>query len=157
MQSTILEASPSRADPGYICGYASVWPNEPHKGYIIRPGAFGDFIREARQSGRNIPLLFGHNDKNACCFIGSVVELKEDDTGLYFEAVVDNTIWAQQARELAKSRRVTRLSIGFQATDCGKVTLPDGSTEENVWAANLREISLVLYAADPRTYITRIT
>lgn len=55
-------ASRSGADGGGIVAYASIFDREPDSyGDVVARGAFADTLEVWWESGRPIPLLFGHN------------------------------------------------------------------------------------------------
>ena len=139
---------------GEIIGYAATWIRVADTyGDVIKRGAFANTIREIKQTGRVIPFMYNHDSSDMRNFIGSVVDLKEDDVGLWFKAVFDSTTWAQQARELAKSGRLSHFSFAYDVLDSGKVTLPDGSEANELRELYLHEVSLVMYPANRDTRV----
>ena len=151
---SISEIRNSGLKNGYVIGYASTWIREPDSyGDIVRIGAFSDFIREFERQGKVIPLLFNHDNGKMENFIGSVYHLQEDSKGLLFEAVYDDTMEGQRARQLVKDGRLWGVSFSYDVLDQGKVRLPDGRTVNELRKLNVHEISLCLYPANRDTSI----
>ena len=146
-----------KSDAGSISGYASTWIREPDSyGDIVAKGAFLEAIEEIKAEGRTIPLLWNHNSYELDAYIGSVVELKEDDHGLYFEAVFDETAEAQRARELASDGRLAKFSFAYDVLDEGQVELEDGRKANELRKLSIHEVSLVMYPANPDTSVVEV-
>ena len=62
-----------------IKGYASVFGNLNSYGYTFDKGAFTNSIQKG-----SVKFLFNHNPDEV---LGGFIELREDEYGLYFEAV----------------------------------------------------------------------
>ena len=143
-----------KADNGMITGYASTWTREPDSyGDIVAKGAFADCIENLKAEGKVLPLLFNH-DIDA--YIGTVTNLEEDDHGLKFDAVFDDTKEAQRARELAATGRLVKFSFAYDILDQGEVVLEDGRKANELRKLNIHEVSLVLYPANPDTSVVSV-
>ncbi|MET0039896.1 MAG: HK97 family phage prohead protease [Dehalococcoides mccartyi] len=134
-------------ETGTFEGYASTFDSAPDSyGDVVDKGAFTKTIKE---NMKRIRLLFNHNANEP---IGKILELSEDDKGLYFKAKL--SLGVQRAREvlaLMKDEVITTMSIGY-----------DTITEE--WKDKIRhlkevrlwDISPVTFAANPEAVITGV-
>lgn len=146
-----------KADNGMITGYASTWTREPDSyGDVVAKGAFLDSIAEIEESGKTLPLLFNHDNNDLKNYIGTIVNLDEDDHGLKFDATFDATPEAQRARELAMDGRLAKFSFAYDVLDQATVTLDDGREANELRKLNIHEVSLVLYPANPDTSVVSV-
>lgn len=146
-----------KADHGTISGYASTWTREPDSyGDIVAKGAFSEHIAQIKEEGRVLPFLFNHKADDLRAYIGTVIELKEDDHGLYFEGTFDDTPEGQRARELALDGRLCKFSFAYDVLESGEVTLEDGRKANELRKLNIHEISLVMYPANPDTSVVSV-
>ena len=146
-----------KADNGMITGYASTWTREPDSyGDIVAKGAFADCIENLKAEGKVLPLLFNHSSDDIDAYIGTVTNLEEDDHGLKFDAVFDDTKEAQRARELAATGRLVKFSFAYDILDQGEVVLEDGRKANELRKLNIHEVSLVLYPANPDTSVVSV-
>ena len=142
---------------GAIIGYASTWTREPDSyGDVVAKGAFAECIGRLKEEGRNIPFLWNHDAMNLKAFIGTVTDLTEDDHGLKFEAVFDDTEEAQRARQLAQDGRLCKFSFAYDVLDSGEVDLEDGRKANELRKLNIHEVSLVMYPANPDTSVVSV-
>ena len=142
---------------GAIVGYASTWTREPDSyGDVVAKGAFAECIGRLKEEGRNIPFLWNHDAMNLKAFIGTVTDLTEDDHGLKFEAVFDDTEEAQRARQLALDGRLCKFSFAYDVLDAGEVDLEDGRKANELRRLNIHEVSLVMYPANPDTSVVSV-
>ena len=146
-----------KADNGTITGYASTWIREPDSyGDIVAKGAFAECIENLKAEGKVLPLLFNHSSDDLWAYIGMVTNLEEDDHGLKFDAVFDDTQEAQRARELAATGRLVNFSFAYDVIDQGEVELEDGRKANELRKITIHEVSLVLYPANPDTSIVSV-
>lgn len=146
-----------KADNGTIVGYASTWTREPDSyGDIVAKGAFAESIANIKAEGKVLPLLFNHDSDDLNKYIGTVVDLEEDDHGLKFEATFDATPEAQRARELAVTGRLVKFSFAYDVVDQGEVELEDGRKANELRKLNIHEVSLVMYPANPDTSVIEV-
>ena len=146
-----------KADHGTISGYASTWTREPDSyGDIVAKGAFAENIAQIKEEGRVLPFLFNHKADDLSAYIGTVMELKEDDHGLYFEGTFDDTPEGQRARELALDGRLCKFSFAYDVLEAGEVTLEDGRKANELRKLNIHEVSLVMYPANPDTSVVSV-
>lgn len=146
-----------KADHGTISGYASTWTREPDSyGDIVAKGAFAEHIAQIKEEGRVLPFLFNHKADDLRAYIGTVIELKEDDHGLYFEGTFDDTPEGQRARELALDGRLCKFSFAYDVLEAAEVTLEDGRKANELRKLNIHEVSLVMYPANPDTSVVSV-
>ena len=146
-----------KADNGTITGYASTWIREPDSyGDIVARGAFAESIEQIKAEGKVLPLLFNHDGDDLSKYIGTVVNLEEDDHGLKFDATFDATPEAQRARELTMDGRLAKFSFAYDVLDQAEVTLDDGRKANELRKLNIHEVSLVLYPANPDTSVVSV-
>lgn len=146
-----------KADSGMISGYASTWTREPDSyGDVVAKGAFADCIDALNEESKVLPFLWNHNSGELKDYIGTVVNLEEDDHGLKFEATFDDTPEAQRARELAMDGRLAKFSFAYDVLDAGEVELEDGRTANELRKMNIHEVSLVMYPANPDTSVVEV-
>lgn len=146
-----------KSENGTISGYASTWTREPDSyGDIVAKGAFAECIERLKDEGKVLPLLFNHDSYDLRAFIGSVVNLEEDDHGLKFDATFDDTEEGQRARTLALDGRLCKFSFAYDVLDEGQVELEDGRKANELRKLNIHEVSLVMYPANPDTSVTEV-
>lgn len=142
---------------GTISGYASTWTREPDSyGDVVAKGAFTESIEKIKAEGKVLPLLFNHSGDDLKNYIGTVINLEEDDHGLKFDATFDDTEEAQRARELAASGRLVKFSFAYDVLDQAEVELEDGRKANELRKLNIHEVSLVLYPANPDTSVISV-
>jgi HK97 family phage prohead protease len=146
-----------KADSGSITGYASTWTREPDSyGDVVAKGAFAEHIAQIKEEGRVLPFLFNHNSSDLKSYIGTVVDLEEEDHGLKFTAVFDDTEEGQKARLLASNGRLCKFSFAYDVLDAGEVDLEDGRKANELRKLNIHEVSLVMYPANPDTSVVSV-
>jgi hypothetical protein len=122
----------------------------------VAKGAFAEHIAQIKEEGRVLPFLFNHKADDLNAYIGTVIELKEDDHGLYFEGTFDDTPEGQRARELALDGRLCKFSFAYDVLEAGEVTLEDGRKANELRKLNIHEVSLVMYPANPDTSVVSV-
>ena len=148
-------------DGGIVAGYAATFDREPDSyGDVIAKGAFADAVEawhEKMADGIYPPLLYGHNVDDPGYNIGRVVEIREDDRGLYVEAELDpENERAQYVRKLVKEGRLYQFSFAFAVRDAGLVKLEDGTEAHELRKLDLFEVSLVQIPANQNAVVTGI-
>lgn len=96
-----------------VSGYFAAFGNKDLAGDIIIKGAFAKSIQErgpGTKNGNKIAFCWQHDITNP---LGLITVLKEDDYGLYFEAVMDTIEDAERALTQLKSGTLDQFSIGF--------------------------------------------
>lgn len=142
---------------GTVEGYASTFDREPDcYGDIVVQGAFAESLEKWKSSGRNIPLLYGHNTNDPECNIGHVIEAHEDERGLYVVAEFDEeNPKAQYVRKLVQEGRLWKFSFGYDIKDAGSIEL-DGHYAYELRRLDLFEVSLVQVPANPHAEVTDV-
>lgn len=138
---------------GGFTGYAATFDREPDSyGDVIARGAFADTLEAWAESGRPVPLLYGHNMEDPDYNIGTA-ELVEDERGLLARARFDSTPKAQRVRELVRDGRLGKMSFAFDVLDEGTVELGDGIKANELRKLELYEVSVVLVPANSHAEI----
>lgn len=138
-------------------GYAATFDREPDSyGDVIAKGAFADTLKEHEDSGRKVPLLFGHVMDDPDYALGTV-EAAEDDRGLK----VDGTIYldtpkGQTVYKMLKRGQVDRMSFAYDVLDDGTVELDDGTKAHELRRLDLFECSIVTVPANENAAITDV-
>lgn len=100
----------------YIEGYASVFNEIDHDGDIVLPGAFAKTINERVAAGR-VSLMARHfaHGGDVLETVGTIIEAKEDEIGLWTRSELDDTQLAQETHAKIKSNgNRFGMSIGGQ-------------------------------------------
>lgn len=133
---------------GSIEGYASTWIREPDSyGDIVKEGAFTRTLAEKWNGGKGIPFLWSHKMDELNAFIGKA-DAEEDEKGLHFVAVFDDTPEAQRVRDLYKDGRLSKFSFAYEVKDAGTVEIDDGTKANELRDLDLFEISAVCVPAN---------
>jgi hypothetical protein len=142
-----------KAEGGTLTGYASTFNNVDKAKEIVLPGAFSESVKAFKAGKVRIPLLDAHRVFGSTeAVIGKIVELKEDAVGLKFKAELSETPLAQQVRKKVAEGLLDSLSIGY-SIDADEVRR-DGI--RILKKLTLREISVVVFPANPEAKITGI-
>ena len=140
-------------EEGVISGYASVFGNVDSYGDIVVKGAFSRFLAEARVNGKVIPVFYGHNMEDPRANIGRVIELHEDEHGLWFKAQLDlsGETYGRLVYAQLKDGRLDSLSFGFSVIDSKNTNV--GYELRDL---ELYEISVVPIPANKEALITEV-
>lgn len=141
------ESNPQRTK---FKGYASVFDTliDAYVPTIIERGAFAKTLAEAGQRSR-VKVLYQHNQDWP---IGVPDILREDQHGLYIEALLSPTERGKEASQLLKDGVLTDMSIGFDPVQ--SYNGADGYrhiTEIRLW-----EVSLVTHGANRDARVTDV-
>ena len=129
--------SVSETGNGEVEGYASIFGNIDQHGEIVERGAFTKTIAER---GDKVLFCWQHNKHE---IIGKIVELREDQKGLYFRAQFAPTPRGQEARELLKMGALGGFSFGFNVLQETQERLSNGRPITRLKQLRLTEISAV--------------
>ena len=133
---------------GGFVGYAATFDREPDAyGDVIAKGAFADTLKAWADSGRPVPVLYGHNMDDPDYNIGTA-ELVEDERGLKTTASFDGSPKAQRVRELLAEGRLSKMSFAYDIRDEAPVELEDGTKANELRSLDLFEVSVVLVPAN---------
>ena len=148
-----LKIKSADIEEGIISGYASVFGNVDSYGDIVVRGAFSRFLAELRVKNKVIPVFYGHNMEDPRANIGRVLELREDERGLWFKAQLDlsGDTYGRLVYEQLKDGRLDSLSFGFSVVD-GANTEAGYELRE----LELYEISVVPIPANQEALITEV-
>jgi len=141
-----LELRAGDSDEGVVEGYIAVWGTVDSYMSEFQRGSFAKTISER---GNRIKLLFNHNEESV---IGKVIEIREDDTGVFVRAKV--TMAVQQANDvlaLIKDNVIDTFSFGFRAV---KQTFRSGVRV--ITEVKLYEVSPVVFEANENAVITGV-
>lgn len=140
-------------DTGGFTGYAATFDREPDSyGDVIAPGAFDRTLKAWEESGKPVPLLYGHNMGDPDYNIG-IAKLSVDDAGLLAEATFDGSAKAQRVRELVREGRLYKMSFAYDVFDETPVELDSGITANELRDLELFEVSVVLVPANQHAEI----
>lgn len=98
---------------GIVTGYFAHFDNVDSDGDIIRKGAFTKTIRENGPGSAKprIKHLLNHSTSQP---LGKLVDLKEDDAGLYYESQLGTHSLGQDFIKMVESDLISEHSIGFR-------------------------------------------
>lgn len=155
------KSAPGAADmpnDGTVEGYAATFDRIPDSyGDVIAAGAFADTLKAWEETGKPIPLLYGHNTDDPKLNIGRVVEAREDDHGLFVRCEFDaDNETAQYVRKLVKEGRLWQFSFAYEVLDGATIELEDGNQAYELRKMNLFEVSLVQIPANQRAVVTDV-
>nr|DAQ04671.1 MAG TPA: prohead serine protease [Caudoviricetes sp.] len=133
---------------GGFVGYAATFDREPDSvGDVIAKGAFTETLKAWADSGRPVPVLYGHNMEDPDYNIGTA-ELVEDERGLRTTAAFDGSPKAQRVRQLLAEGRLSKMSFAYDVLDEAPVELEDGTNANELRKLDLFEVSVVLVPAN---------
>lgn len=105
-------------DEGIFEAIVAVFGNVDSYGDVVMPGAFEKSLAEWAASGDLIPVIWSHRIDDPFSHIGSVLEAKETDTGLWVRGQLDlENPTAVQAFKLLKGRRLKQFSFGYKTRE----------------------------------------
>lgn len=130
-------------------GYASVFSVQDEDGDVVVKGAFTKTIFERVQKGK-VKLLMDH-DWRVESVLGTVVDAREDDYGLWFVAALSRSERAQSVMKMVQDGHLSALSIAFTPV---KTDYKDGI--RYIQEVKLYEISLVVLPANEFAQVTRV-
>lgn len=133
-----------------ISGYAAIFGNIDKSRDKLVKGCFANSIAE-RGPGSNandkILLLWQHKQDEP---IGRITELREDNRGLYFEAVIDDVETGDRALKQLESGTLNQFSIGYSYV-WDKCDWDDEEAYLSVKEVKLYEISVVSIGCNGET------
>ena len=143
---------------GIVEGYAATFDRIPDSyGDVIKAGAFADTLKAWEESGKPIPLLYGHSTEDPEYNIGKVVEAHEDERGLFVRCEFDaDNEKAQYVRKLVQEGRLYQFSFAYQVIDAGTVELESGGEAYELRKLDLFEVSVVQVPANQRAVVTGV-
>ena len=129
----------------FIEGYASVFGVVDSYNDIVVQGAFTNtLINDAKR----VKFCWQHNMDDV---IGKIIDMHEDDRGLWFKAKISNTSKGKDVAILVEDNALDEVSFAYRT----KKYLMDEETDiRKLLEVELIEISLVTRAANPQAVIT---
>jgi HK97 family phage prohead protease len=132
-------------EEGIIEGYIAVWGTVDSYNSSFQRGAFTKTLQER---GHRVKVLWNHEDT----VIGTPIELREDDTGVFVRAQLVMTVpKARETHELIKAGAIDTFSFGFRTV---KDKWVDGVRV--ITEVMLMEISPVIFEANSSAMITGV-
>jgi HK97 family phage prohead protease len=101
------------ADPGGFRGYAARFLNIDRQRDIILPGAFAKALPAFMDDGGMV--LADHQNRTGAV-IGTMVDAREDRSGVLVDVRFSSTTPAQEVRRLMAEKAVRKMSIAFWAS-----------------------------------------
>lgn len=141
---------------GQFEAYASVFGNVDSYGDVVQPGAFAETLKEWKDSGAVIPVLFGHNMSDPEYNIGHVIEAVEDEKGLRVTAQLDlDSPKGAATYRLLKGKRISQMSFAYDVRK-GSLGKLDGDDVYELHDLKLYEVSVVPIGANQETEILAV-
>jgi len=129
----------------FIEGYASVFGVVDSYNDIVVQGAFTNTLMN---DAKRVKFCWQHNMDDV---IGKIIEMREDDRGLWFKAKISNTSKGKDVAILVEDNALDEVSFAYRT----KKYLMDEETDiRKLLEVELIEISLVTRAANPQAVIT---
>ncbi|WP_428897715.1 hypothetical protein Dip518_001507 [Parelusimicrobium proximum] len=143
---SIEEAKVTEADNlVYLEGYANTKNSADRYGDI--PSVYEkkrDYVYELKEFRKNPVLLLDHVNR-IDHLAGSVVEIREDQKGLYFKALFSSS----SHPVIAHARHIYKEGHGRGISIAGRFHYEDSKNPSHLTLAEIYEISLVAVPADP--------
>lgn len=157
-KSTVTSFKTDGLKDGEFIAYPSTFTRTPDDyGDVVAKGAFTDTIKDWKQSGKVLPVMYMHRMDNPDYNIGAVEDMGEDEHGWWIKAKIDddNPI-AQRVHELIKAGRLSQMSFAFDVLDAAPVKLEDGTKARELRKVKVYEASVVPVGANQDTSIEAI-
>lgn len=159
-----IKADSIDEEAGTFEGYASVWGLDLGDD-VMHKGAFKNWIREWKASGEALPLLNSHNSYDIFSSLGQLLDVKEDDRGLWTKwELIDGEDGERVKARLRPSPRtgrsaVGKMSIGYEARkfDFEQSDAARYGQVRNLLEVGLHEVSLVIFPMAPDAAIDSST
>ncbi len=137
-----LDVKDVDAKQGIVTGYFSAFGNVDSDGDIMMPGAFKRSIQDwGPEAKGRVKHLMNHDPSKP---LGKIIELKEDNYGLYYRSKIGTHKLGQDFIKMVESDLIKEHSIGFrilreqknaEANEIHEVMLFEGSSL-TAWGAN---------------------
>lgn len=146
-------------EEGTFEAVVAVFGNVDSYGDVILKGAFLDTLKEWEDSGYPIPVMWSHDKDDPYSHLGTVVEAKETDAGLWVKAQIDmeHNPKAAQVYRLLKGGRVKEFSFAFSydPQDVNPVKR-DGMEIRELSKLKVYEVGPTLVGANPATQLLSV-
>ena len=137
-------------DSRIVKGYASVFNNLDSDMDVIKKGAFTKTIKEWGPEGKGrVKLVAQHNIGKP---VARIMELKEDEHGLYMEAKFGTHRDGEDYYRMAKEGIINEFSVGFTGEEYTENS--KGGYDFN--DIKLYEVSMVTFAANDQAVVTGV-
>lgn len=145
-------------EEGEFKAYPSTFTRTPDAyGDVVAKGAFTDTIKVWKESGRTLPVMYGHRMDDPDYNVAGVEDMGEDDHGWWIKGRFDmDSPKAAQVYRLIKEGRLSQLSFAFDVLDEGTVELEDGTKANELRKLDVYEASFVPVGANQDTSIVDI-
>lgn len=138
-------------DGGSFSGYASVFGVQDSDGDVIVKGAFAESIEKFKERGKMPKMLWQHDPR---AIVGQFHDMFEDDHGLFVKgSLIMEVEKGREAYALMKAKQLDAMSVGF---NIDSAVAGDGTRNRVIERADLWEISLVTWGANPEALITDV-
>lgn len=157
-KSTVTSFKTDGLQDGEFIAYPSTFTRTPDDyGDVVAKGAFTDTIKQWKDSGKVLPVMYMHKMDDPNYNIGAVEDMGEDDHGWWIRAKLDddNPI-AQRVHELIKAGRLSQMSFAFDVLDSSNIKLEDGRKARELRKVKVYEASVVPVGANQDTSIEAI-
>jgi HK97 family phage prohead protease len=126
-----------------ISGYASLFGSPDQGGDVVQPGAYAASLRQLKQAGRSVKMLWQHDPAQP---IGVWEEVREDARGLWVKGRILSSISrGREAAALIAAGAIDGLSIGYRTRKAQKTAAGQRLLSE----LELWEVSLVTFPMLP--------
>ncbi len=142
--SPVLEVK-ADGDSWQVSGHVSTFGNVDAQGDVVMHGAFDDTLK----SGRKVKFLMGHDSRMV---LGTPLELKADDVGLFGRFKISRTQLGQDVHTLLKDGALDSFSIGYIPEQISF----DDSGVRLLEAIDLLECSVVAIPANDQALVTGV-
>lgn len=134
---------------GIVSGYFSAFGNVDGDGDVMVKGAFSRSVNNngPASAAPRIKHLLNHNPTQP---VGKLIELKEDDAGLFYRSQVGTHTLGKDFIKMAESGLITEHSVGFQILREQKNGNHNEIHEAKLWEGS----SLTAWGANPMTPLT---
>ena len=146
-----IKQGKSTPQKGFIAGYASIFGHLDEQGDRVMKGAFKNSLTSIQKKSHWPKMLWQHNPKEP---IGQWSRIIEDEKGLYVEGTLLLDVQkGQEAYAFLKEGIIDGLSIGYRVVEAHQ---SPHSNERLLTQVDLREVSLVTFAANEKATITEV-
>ena len=130
-----------------IEGYASVFGVPDQGGDVVAAGAYRRSLRQLREAGRGVKMLWQHDPAEP---VGVWDEVREDATGLWVKGrILEAVRRGAEARALIEAGAIDGLSIGYRTLRATK----DAKGHRLLQELDLWEVSLVTFPMLPEARV----
>lgn len=158
LKAQAAQVKTAEEDEGTFEAVVAVFGNVDAYGDVILKGAFLDTLKEWEESGYPIPAVWSHDKDDPFSHIGTVVEAKETDLGLWVKVQLDmENPKAAQVYRLLKGGRVKEFSFAFSYNpeDVNPVK-KDGMEIRELSRLKVYEVGPTLVGANPATQLLSV-